>query len=577
MLEELRVEDYALVDRLELSFSRGLNALTGETGAGKSILIDAVQAVLGRRAGADSVRQGRERAYIEAAFSVAPDSPAAGLLRELGYMDEGDELLVLSREISAGGRSKCRINGRLVNLSQLAEVGELLVEIHGQHEGASLLVPARHLELLDALGGAEVGSLRTEVGELAAERRRLLDAIERLDTSARERLRREELLRFQVEEIASARLEPGEEERLEEEKARLAHAERLMQGASAAYAALYEGSETAPSALDAAGGALRSLEQLVALDRGLQPAVELLGQAVVGLQEAAHELRRYVEGVEANPARLQEVEERLQLIASLKRKYGGSVEEVLAYFQRASEELAGLTREEESLEALRRRLAEVEERLADRASKLSDARRRAADRAAGEICRRLAQLAMPHARFEVQMRRESDPTGIEVDGERVAVGPKGIDKVEFLFSANPGEPPRPLAKIASGGEMSRVMLAIKSVLAEIDPCDTLIFDEVDAGIGGRTADAVAEALWQLSRSRQVLVVTHLAQIASRADRHLAVEKRETGGTTEVSVAEVSGEERVREIARMLGGSGTPAGLQHAKELLEMAHRGRSAS
>jgi len=184
---------------------------------------------------------------------------------------------------------------------------------------------------------------------------------------------------------------------------------------------------------------------------------------------------------------------------------------------------------------------------------------------------------MPHARFEVQMRRESDPTGIEVDGERVAVGPKGIDKVEFLFSANPGEPPRPLAKIASGGEMSRVMLAIKSVLAEIDPCDTLIFDEVDAGIGGRTADAVAEALWQLSRSRQVLVVTHLAQIASRADRHLAVEKRETGGTTEVSVAEVSGEERVREIARMLGGSGTPAGLQHAKELLEMAHRGRSAS
>lgn len=577
MLEELRVEDYALVDRLELSFSHGFNALTGETGAGKSILIDAVQAVLGRRAGADAVRQGCERAYIEAAFSIRPDSPAAALLRELGYMAEGDEILVLSREISAGGRSKCRINGRLVNLSQLAEVGGLLVEVHGQHEGASLLLPARHLELLDALGGAEVGSLLAEVAELVGERRRLLDAIERLDASTRERLHREELLRFQVEEIASAKLEPGEEERLEEEKARLVHAERLMQGVAAAYSALYEGSETTAPALDAAGDALRSLEQLAELDRRLQPALELLGQAVVALQEAAHELRRHVEGVEVDPGRLEEVEERLQLIASLKRKYGATVEEVLAYFQRASEELAGLAREDESLGELRRRLAGVEERLADRAAKLSEARRRAAERAEGEICRRLAELAMPHARFEVQMRREPDPAGIDIGGERFAVGPKGVDKVEFLFSANPGEPPKPLARIASGGEMSRVMLAIKSVLAEVDPCDTLIFDEVDAGVGGRTADAVAEALWQLSRSRQVLVVTHLAQIASRADRHLAVEKRTAGGRTEVSVAEVTGEARVREIARMLGGGGTPAGLQHAKELLEMAHKGRSAS
>lgn len=576
MLEELRVEDFALVGRLELSFSNGLNVLTGETGAGKSILIDAVQAVLGRRGGADAVRQGCERAWIEAAFSIRHGSPVAQLLRELGYMDEGDDLLVLSREISANGRSKCRINGRLVNVSQLAQVGDRLVDIHGQHDQESLLSPARHLELLDALGGGEVASLLEEVAALASERNKLLEEIERLEASARERLRREELLRFQVEEIAAAKLEPGEEERLEAERARLGHAERLVQGAAAAYAALYEGGEGG-AALDVAGSALRALEQLLPLDAQLKPSVDLLEQAVIGLQEAAHELRRYIEGIEADPQRLQAVEERLQEIASLKRKYGASVQEILDYLRRASEELEGLTREEESLDGLRRKLAEVEERLAQRAGELSRRRREVAERAAGEIGRRLAALNMPDARFEVQMRREADPNGIVVDGERVAVGRRGIDRVEFLFSANAGEEPRPLARIASGGEMSRVMLAIKSVLAEVDPCDTLIFDEIDAGIGGRTAESVASALFELSRSRQVLVVTHLAQIASRADRHLTVEKRSVDGRTEVAVAPIDGEERVREIARMLAGESTPSSIQHAKELLELARKGRSAS
>ena len=576
MLHELRMQDFAIVEECHLEFGPGLNVLTGETGAGKSIVIDAVAAVLGGRAGTAAVRQGASRAVVDASFELEKGAAAADLLEELGLLDE--ENVILTREVAAEGRNKCRINARPTNVSTLAEIGRTLVDIHGQHDHQSLLSVANHVHLLDALGGASLRDVAREVARLAAEYAEVRRAIRDLEEGDRHRAQQEDLMRFQLSEIDEADLAPGEDEELASERARLTHAERIARALSEAYYALYGGDDMGDvSAVSLVGRAKANVEDSLQYDDRLEEPYNTLEQALAAIEDVSGELRRRFEEAEADPERLAAIEERLSLIARLKRKYGESVDDILAFHSRIARQLELVQGADESLAQLRTQERSLARQLAECASRLSEGRKRAAEVAEREIARRLAGLQMPEARFQVAITRRPDEEGIVVDDERVHIGPHGVDHVEFLFSANPGQEVRPLARIASGGEMSRVMLAIKGALAEIDPVGTLIFDEVDAGLGGRAAESVAEALAELASTHQVIVVTHLAQIAARGDRHFVVEKGVERGQTHITVRRVEGEARVRELARMLDGKETQTGYEHAKELLALAHKGKAAS
>lgn len=578
MLLELHIRDFALIDRLDIGFTRGLNVLTGETGAGKSIVVDALQTVIGGRASADLVRTGSESACVEAVFELPAESPAGRLLAEMDLLDDADPgTLLVRRDVYSNGRSRCRINGHPVTVTQLAAVGELLVDIHGQHDHQSLLRSATQLDLLDAFGGQELLLRRAEFERtwrrLSAARRELKELL----ASERERARRIDLLRFQVEEIDSAALEPDEEERLEAQRRRLANMERLQAETARLYAALYEGGDGSSAVADVLADALHALQSLGQLDPALGEAGRLLEAADVQVREAAALLRRYGEQLDADPSTLQQVQARLKLIFDLKRKYGATVAEVLAFADELRRELASLEASESHVGELSQEIAALEEKAAHLAAVLSAGRRQAAAALQEAVSAELEGLHMGAGRFVIELEREADDEGLRVDGGTWAAGAYGIDRVAYLLSANPGEPPRPLAKVASGGELSRVALAIKRVLASVDSVPTLVFDEVDAGIGGRTAQAVAQRLRAIAASRQVICVTHLAQIATMADHHLHIAKASSADTTTISVQPLSGEARVAEIARMLAGVLTDSTLTHARELLALAEASRSAS
>lgn len=569
MLVDLFVRNFALFEEAEVEFGPGFNVLTGETGAGKSLLVGTITFVLGAKAGAELVRRGAREAIVEATFDVSNAPLARRAAEEAGFEPE-DGLLTFSRELSASGRSRFRINGRTATLSVVRSIARFLIDVHGQHEHQSLLDVGRHLDFLDSLGGEKVESLRREVEGLYREWRALLEERERIVSSERERAQRLDLLQFQRREIDAANLRPGEEEELRREREILANAERLHEAAAAAYKLAYE-SEEGQAAADLLGEAAEALEGAVGIDGRLKGPLEALSQAMSLVEEAARELADYVESLEFDPRRLEEVESRLDLIERLKRKYGDTVEAVLEYRRQIEQEIEELSTAEERLEEVERRISEVGRELAERAKRLSEERRKLARELSRRMRGELSELAMPQAKFEVALRVEPSEEGIEWDGRKVAIGPRGADKVEFLFSANPGEPPGPLSKIASGGEMSRVMLALKSVHAWESQVPTLIFDEIDIGIGGRTALAVAAKLRKVADRTQVLCVTHLPQIASLADHHFVVEKVEEGGRTRIVVEKLAEEERAREIARMLGGEElTPVTLRHAEELLEWA-------
>ena len=564
MLKELFVENFALLDRARVPFGPGFNVLTGETGAGKSLVLDALGAAVGQRVSPELVRGGAQAARVEASFEVEPGSPLARRLEALGFAPD-DGLVVLAREIAAQGRSRCRINGRLVTTSELAQVGGLLVDIHTQHESQRLMQPAIQLELLDAFAGPEAVALAREVAERWEQAQRLAAELESLRTDERRRLQELDLLRFQVEEITAADLKPDEEVALSEEHARLSHAARLQELLGAALDRLGGTGASDASALSLVAAAGRSLEEAASL----APEAAALARQLAGLMEELADLgrsvRRYLERCEPDPQRLAEVEARLAVLDRLKRKYGPTVEAVLAYRDQARERLR-------SLEGAAERLAQVEQELAaaraeyDRAARrLGALRREAARRLARAVEAELQQLAMPRARFAVEV-------------EAAEPGPSGTERVVFQFSANPGEPLRPLARVASGGELSRTMLACRTVLAEADPVPVLVFDEPDAGLGGRAAQAVAERLARIGRSRQVLVVTHLPQVASMADFHLSVRKQETERTTRIEVHVLSHQERIGELARMLGGAQvTESAERHASELLRLAGEAKRAS
>ena len=560
MLVELHVTNFALIDRLDLTFGAGLNILTGETGAGKSIIIDALGLALGGRAGADLVRTGAAKATVEAVFDLthAPEEVRRRLAEAgLDGDDEEDTLLVTRELARAGGKSQCRINGRLMPVAVLKEIAEGLVDVHGQHEHQSLLAADRHVDILDNWGGKDALALRQQVGELFVEANALKREREQLRTDARERARMLDLYRFQSEELAAADLQPGEEEELAADRSRLANSEKLSAAAADAYATL-SGAERGAGALDALNAALAAVEHVAALDEALSPLAETLQSAVSFAEDAARDLRVYQESVEFNPERLEEIETRLDLIRTLKRKYGETLEEVIAYGAELAGKLDALENSEAREEALTVAITKAEDKLNAAAARLTRARRKASENFAAGIARELADLGMAATQFEVSI--EAQP-----------VTSKGADRVEFLLSPNPGEPLRPLAKIASGGEMSRIMLAMKSVLARTGAIPTMIFDEIDVGVGGRTAQTIGDKLEALAREAQIMCITHLPQIASRAGTHFFIEKQVHEGRTTVSVAPLDSEGRIEEIARMLGGSRrSEAVVQHAREMLSVS-------
>ena len=563
MLVELHVTNFALIDHLDLSFGAGLNILTGETGAGKSIIIDALGLALGERAGHDLVRTGAGKATVEAVFDLshAPAEMRQKLI-DAGLSGDGsdeDDTLLVTRELAKNGsKSQCRINGRLMPVAVLKEIAEGLVDVHGQHEHQSLLAADRHIDILDNWGGKDALALRQQVADLSSEANALKREREKLRTDARERARMLDLYRFQQEELGQANLRPDEEEELAADRTRLASSEKLSAAAAEAYTALSGGERGAGGALDALNGALASVEHAANLDENLAPLVETLQSAVVYAEDAARDLRVYQESVESNPERLEEIEMRLDLIRTLKRKYGETIAEIIAYAADLTAKLDALENSEAREEELTTAIAAAETKLSAVAAKLTMARKKAAVKFAAGITRELTDLGMTATKFEVSI-------------EPQAVTSKGADKIEFLLSPNPGEPLRPLAKIASGGEMSRIMLAMKSVLAKSGTIPTMIFDEIDVGVGGRTAQTIGDKLEALAKDAQILCITHLPQIASRAATHFFIEKQVHDGRTTVSVAPLDSEGRIDEIARMLGGSRrSEAVVQHAREMLSVA-------
>mgnify|MGYP000055980398 FL=1 len=566
MLAELSVRDFAIIDAIDLRLAPGFNVLTGETGAGKSILIDAVDLLLGGRADPTFVRAGAEAARIEGLFRLDERTQAriAPILEREGLEGERPDELLLGREIRREGRSICRVNGRTVSLALLKEIGQNLVDIHGQSEHLSLLRVREHLNLLDRYAGLE--EERAELAELVHQLRAVRTELEKLRRDERELARRADLLRFQVEEIESARLEPGEEEALLEERTRLANAERLAALTSEAYALLYEGSDGANAALDLIGQALRALAALAKIDPATAEIAQAVEAASYQLDDAARTLRHYQDTIEFNPARLNQVEERLDLIRRLKRKYGDSIPDILAYARQAAAELEGLTHSEERVEVLRLEEEALLRRIGAKAERLSQARREAALRLAEGIERELTDLRMAGARFAVDIQWVEDESGVPVGERRYAFDATGIDRVEFLVAPNPGEGLKPLVKIASGGETSRLMLALKTVLSRADQTPTLIFDEIDQGIGGRVGVTVGRKLWGIADAHQVLCVTHLPQLAGYGDAHFKVEKQVIGERTVTRVRELDEAGRVEELAQMLGASGQ-AVQQSARDIL----------
>ena len=566
MLTELRITDFAIVDSLELRFDGGLITFTGETGAGKSIIIDAVEAVVGGRVDSSLVRAGAQRAVVEADFHLGASvrEPVLAILEREDLLD-GDEFVSLTREIRLQGRSLARINGRSVNVNLLKEIGEYLVDVHGQSEHLSLLRTREHRRLLDGFAGAEAALNRyTETYQELRQVQKDLDSLRQLE---RDSVRRAELLEYQTNEIEAAAPVLGEEEVLKQERDRLANAESLATLAQTALAALEESVPESPAANELLGQAIEALNHLARLDPWKAGLRDQFQEALDLLADAAVNLRDYSELIEFNPRRLDAVEERLSLLYNLQRKYGDGLERVLEFGAQARRDLEDITHAEERLAELADNEHRLLIRLGEYGATLSAARKTAAGQMGRALEVQLKDLRMAGARFEVEFEQTTDPQGApSKDGVRVAYGPYGLETLQFLVAPNPGEGLKPIVKIASGGEMSRLMLALKNVLAQADPTPTLIFDEIDQGIGGRVGAVVGEKLWRLARRHQVMCITHLPQLAAYSQQHYHVSKRVHAGRTTTVVESLDSEKRLKELAQMLGdvSEGT---LQSAREMV----------
>ena len=623
MLLELNIKDFAIIDNLRLSLHRLFNVFTGETGAGKSIIIDAVSALLGGKIGADFVRAGCERATVEGIFSIAALPPIhmewapfeatlegheqhnhaggsammnggsvsvavvdaesadagvafATLLREYDITPE-DGQLMLSRDIFRSGRTVSRINGRTVSQQALQQVASWLVDIHGQSEHMSLLRPEQHVNFLDRY--ADLLPLRDSLGVKVTEWRTARKTLAALQQNEKEQARRADFLRFEIEEIEKANLRPDEVEALEEERKVLSNAERLRELCALVYGAIKggeSGGDSFQAALDLLRPALRLMSELARLDRELHEVETTLSEAIFQLDDVATSISSYESDIEDDPQRLADIEERLDLISRLKRKYGATIEEVLKRAEEDRAELDTIINRDELVITLQKQDRQLRHAIGQIAGQLSERRRAAAGRLSTEMEEQLNDLNMQRARFSVEIEQTPDENGVpaSIDGQAeqyYACDATGIDRVQFLIAPNPGEPFKPLTKIASGGETSRLMLALKTILSAADATPTLIFDEIDAGISGRSGQIVGEKLWQLTRNHQVICVTHLPQIATFADTHYNVNKQIFDERTVTIVNELRPEQRVREIAHIMGGNVSEFTMKSAEEMLARSY------
>jgi DNA repair protein RecN (Recombination protein N) len=573
MLTELSIRNLAVIESLHIEFKSGFHVLTGETGAGKSIIIDALSLIIGARGSSELVRYDCDKAEIEAMFDLPEPHPVWATLERLGIEADPSEHLIIRREITAAGKSSSRINGQLVNLSMLRQTGDYLVNIHGQHEHQSLLKVEEHIHWLDMFGESRIDKAKKAYQLSYDAYTKLQKELHELQETSKQSLQMLDLYRFQIDEISSANLKEGEDEALADEKRKLANAEKLFQSTSDAYDLIYGSNR----GLEAVGKAMQRIQDIVVLDPArLQTLLEQAQSAFYQLEDAAYQLRDYRDEVEFNPARLDEIELRLDALSSLRRKYGESIPDILDYLNKITQEVDTIENKDEIIRNLENSLKQEADKLIQAALKLSGERKEVAEQLAVQIEAELRDLQMERTQFRVQLQRVKDEKGIEIDGHKVRYTREGIDQVEFLMAPNPGEPLRGMSKIASGGELSRIMLAMKTIFARVDQIPVLVFDEVDTGVSGRAAQSIAEKISVLSRECQVFSITHLPQVACMADVHFAIHKEVDHERTFTRVQDLQEKERIEELARMLGGVEiTETTLHHAREMIDLAAEKKS--
>jgi DNA repair protein RecN (Recombination protein N) len=572
VLEEMRIRSLGVIDDAVVELSPGFTAVTGETGAGKTMVVTSLGLLLGGRADAALVRIGAGKAVVEGRITVPEGASAAVRAEEAGAeLDEG--ALLISRTVSAEGRSRAHLGGRSVPVGVLADLADELVAVHGQTDQQGLLKAGRQRQALDRYAGDAVAVPLVKYTEAYRRLRTVSAELEEITVRARERAQEADMLRYGLDEIAAVEPRPGEDTELAEEAERLGHAEALASAASAAHTAL-AGNPEDPESIDATtlvAGAHRALEAVRSHDPALASLTDRIGEIGILLGDVAGDLAGYADDLDADPLRLAAVEERRAALTGLTRKYGENVDAVLRWAERSAARLTELDGDDERTGELTAERDALRAELGGLAQALTDARTEAAERFAAAVTAELASLAMPHARVSFEIRQTEDPEGVEVGGRAVAYGPSGADEIELLLAPHPGAPPRPIAKGASGGELSRVMLAVEVVFAGTDPVPTYLFDEVDAGVGGKAAVEIGRRLARLAKTAQVVVVTHLPQVAAFADRQLLVEKTNDGSVTRSGVKVLEGEDRVRELSRMLAGQeDSETARAHAEELLATA-------
>ncbi|GJL78730.1 MAG: DNA repair protein RecN [Nitrospinaceae bacterium] len=563
MLKEIKISNFAIIENLRVEFHPGLNVLTGETGAGKSILMNALNLILGGRADTDFIRSGESTATVEAVFETT-DSALLGEIHSLG-IDPGEGELLIKRNVSHAGKSRCFLNDSSVTVATLAKIGNRLVDIHGQHDHQALLRTETHVDLLDRYG--KTLKTRQDFGQEFLEYQNCQKNLEAMRSKEMNRKERLELLQFQLTEIEQAQLSPEEEDELKYEKNKLRHAEKLHQSLESTLNRL---TETDGSALEQVGRAQKEIESLLDIDPGLEKQAERAQTAYCELEELSDELRNYLGSIEFNPPRLEEIDDRLAEINGLKRKYGMAIEAILEERGKIAAELDSLSSNQEKMDDLKKEISVREKSLAEQAIALAEKREKTAKNLKKNVEKELRDLNMAQVQLGVRFDYPEAPEGfVRFRGEPVKLYPTGIGTVELLFSPNPGEELRPLAKIASGGELSRVMLAIKSILHEQDPVPVMVFDEVDTGIGGQVAEKVGLKLAKVAEGKQVFCITHLPQIAGMASAHYLVQKTVKDNRTHSTIGELNYDNRVAEIARMSGGERiTQATLKFAKEMIK---------
>lgn len=553
MLNQLSVRNVAVIDKLDINLHDGVSVLTGETGAGKSIIIDSINMILGDRANKELVRYGTDKAVVQAVFD-APKS-VINILEE-NDIDVEDETVIITRQVTKEGKSVARINGMVVTLNILREISDRLINIHGQHDNQALLTPIRHITFLDAYADNEEYINRYK--DILSKKREIEKKISSLEMDEQEKMQRIDLLEYQVTEIKKASLEKGEEDDLREQRDIYTNAEQITKSVNEAYMNLYEGDEI-QSAYDGISIAVNEIFQISDLNPQLKSIYDTLNEIMYSLEDTAHEIKEFGETVEFDEQTLNEIEERLDLISRLKRKYGNSIEEILEYLKKAESELNDIKLSDERTNELKEELKNITKELKEKGNVLTQRRENAAKVLEENIEKSLHELNMEKSKFKVNI--ENDGTFYD----------NGMDKVEFLISTNPGEPLKPLVKIASGGELSRVMLAIKSILADSDGVDTMIFDEIDTGVSGKAAMSIAKKLAVIAKNKQVICITHLPQLTAMADNHYLIQKNTDGELASTTLKELDEEGRELELARIIdGGEVTELALSHAKQMLENA-------